>query len=152
MKNRKVYLAGSISGRSYDSIVTDYREKANYLEKLGYETFCPMTGKGYLRNEIKLKAHDYTHPASTNHAIYNRDKWMVQTVDIVLADLSHSKETVSIGTMMEIAWASMLGKHVVTVMPKGNIHNHAFVYEASDIVFETLKEALLYLADIVRDF
>lgn len=147
----KIYLAGSISGLSYDEVVNSYKNKSDILENNGYEILCPMTGKTYLRNEIQFKASDYENfPVSTNHAIFERDKWMVHQCDIILADLSLSGERVSIGTMMELAWASLLGKHTILILPKGNIHKHAFVLEAADIVFETEFEAFKYLADLAK--
>ncbi|HBD93671.1 MAG TPA: hypothetical protein DC057_05825 [Spirochaetia bacterium] len=145
----KIYLAGSISGLGYDEVVNSYKRKANILGISGYEILCPMTGKTYLRNEIEFKATGYKNfPVSTNHAIFERDKWMVQNCDIILADLSNSGERVSIGTMMELAWASLLGKHSIVILPKDNIHNHAFVLESADIIFETEFEAFKYLDDL----
>jgi nucleoside 2-deoxyribosyltransferase len=146
----KIYLAGPISGIGYDEVVDRYKKKSEYLNSLGYEVLCPMTGKTYLRNEIKLKASGYGFPVSTNHAIFERDKWMVSSSDIILADLSNSGDRVSIGTMMELAWASMLGKHTLIVLPEGNIHNHAFVLESGDIIFQTLEEAEKYLEDLAK--
>jgi len=145
----KIYLAGPISGKGYDEVINSYKKKTNILEIAGYEVLCPMTGKTYLRNEIELRASGYTNfPVSTNHAIFERDKWMVSNCDIILADLSNSGDRISIGTMMELAWASMLGKHTIIILPKDNIHNHAFVLEAADIIFETEIEAFKYLDDL----
>lgn len=144
-----VYLAGPISGKSYEEIVSRYAEKTNLLEQMGYMVLCPMTGKDYLRNEIEFRSEGYEqHPVSTSHAIFERDRWMVSQSDIVLADLSNSGDRISIGTMMELAWAALQNKHTILVMHSTNIHAHAFVYEASDIIFETLDEALEYLSKL----
>ena len=147
----KIYLAGPISGKSYDEVVDAYKKKSSLLKTYGYEILCPMTGKAYLRNELEFKASGYENfPVSTNHAIFGRDKWMVSNSDIILCDLSSSGDRVSIGSMMEIAWASMLGKHTIVVLPKENIHRHAFVLEAADIVFETIEDAYKYLKDFIN--
>jgi nucleoside 2-deoxyribosyltransferase len=141
-----VYLALPISGRSYDDVVKDIHDSKMILEDWGYTVFQPMTGKGYLRPEIEFKSHGFDNPVSTNHAILERDKWMVINCDVILLDLSRGSERVSIGGVMELAWASLLDKHTVVVLPKeNNIHNHAFVLEASDVVFETMDEAMDYL-------
>jgi nucleoside 2-deoxyribosyltransferase len=146
----KIYLSGPITGKGYDEVVDRYREKAELLRLMGYWVLCPMTGKPYLRNELESKASRYTHPpASSNHAIFERQKWVISGTDIVLVDLSNSGERVSIGTCFELAWASMLGKHTIVVMPEENIHQHAFVLEAADIVFETLEDAYKYLEDLI---
>lgn len=144
----KIYLAGPITGRGYDEVVDLYKKKASVLAEHGYDVLCPMTGKQHLRNEVEFKAHGFHHPVSSNHAIFERDAWMVQNTDIILVDLSNSGDRVSIGAMMELAWGSLLGKHTLTILPKENIHRHAFVLEASDIVFETEEEAFIYLADL----
>jgi nucleoside 2-deoxyribosyltransferase len=149
--NKRIYLAGPISGKGYDEVVDLYREKSQYFSDIGYDVLCPMTGKTYLRTEINLKAHGYEGmPQSTNHAIFERDKWMVSICDVVIADLSNCGERISIGTVMELAWASMLGKHTVVVMQKDNIHQHAFVIESADIIFETMDEARKYLRSLVK--
>jgi nucleoside 2-deoxyribosyltransferase len=103
-----------------------------------------MTAKGYLRTEIKFKASGYQNPVSTNHAIYERDKWMVEQCDIVLMDLTYAKFA-SIGCTMELAWASLLNKHTIIVMGEDNVHRHAFILEAADIIFATMDDAIGYL-------
>ena len=147
----KIYLAGPISGKSYDEVIDTYKKRSSLLKTYGYEILCPMTGKSYLRNELEFRSSGYDEfPVSTNHAIFERDKWMVSSSDIILCDLSSSGDRVSIGSMMEIAWASMLGKHTLVVLPKENIHRHAFVLEAADIVFERIEDAYRYLVELER--
>jgi nucleoside 2-deoxyribosyltransferase len=144
----KIYLAGPITGRGYDEVVELYKDKARTLSEFGFEVLCPMTGKTHLRNEIEFKAKGFGHPVSSNHAIFERDKWMVSNCDVILADLRNSGNRVSIGTMMECAWGAAFGKHVVVVMQDDNIHQHAFVLEAANIVFSDYNEAISYLREL----
>ena len=74
---------------------------------------------------------------------------MVQQADIVFADLTPANGVVSIGTMFELAWASQLNRHTVVAMEDGNIHQHAFVLEAADIIFSTAGEAVTYLKSLL---
>lgn len=141
----KIYVAHSISGLAYDDVMWYYSEIEVALK--GYEVLCPMRGKAYLRCEKELRAEGYQYPVSTNHAIIERDAWMVEQSDIVLVDLRWAK-SVSIGCMMELAWAHWLRKHTIVVMEQENIHRHAFVLEAADIVFEGIQEAIEYLRDL----
>lgn len=139
----RIYLAGPISGKGYDETVEMFESKIGRLK--GFEVWHPMLGKEALRNEMRFRAEGYQHVAvATNHAIFERDQWMVRNCDIVLADLSEAT-MVSIGTMYELAWASLLGKHTVVVLPEDGVHQHAFVRESADIVFPTVEEALSYL-------
>lgn len=151
----KIYLARPISGQSYKDVMNYYITTASALEANGFEVLCPMTGKSALRTEVEFKAHGYTHsPVSTNHAIIERDRWMVKSADIVYANLSNAPYA-SIGTCMELAWAHDHGKHSIVVMEDGNVHQHAFVLEAADIVFKTHLEAMEYLYSLkagVKDY
>lgn len=143
----KVYIAGKISGYSYDEVVNYFKQTADRLEKIGYETMHPMLGKSALRTEIAMKSEGYGNPESTNHAIIERDRWMVENSDIILCDLTMANR-VSIGSVMELAWAEYLHKLVIVVMENSNIHRHAFVLEAADVIFETIEEAFVYLENL----
>jgi hypothetical protein len=142
----KIYIAHQITGLTFDEVVDYYDWAKDYFGGLGYEVLCPMTAKGYLRTEYEHKAFvpkGYTNPISTNHAIFERDKWMVQNCDVLYCDFTGSGKILT-GCIFELAWATILGKHTVTVVPSGNIHQHAFVLEASDICFECTADALNY--------
>ena len=141
----KVYLAGPISGQSYADVVKMIDYKKGVLESFGYTVLNPMTGKKAIRTEIKLRSSGYGNPESTNHAIFERDKWMVSNTDVIFADFTDAGERASIGTCMEMAWGSLLGKYIVAVIHKDSVHDHAFLLEAADIVFETRESAIEYL-------
>jgi nucleoside 2-deoxyribosyltransferase len=125
-----------------------YIEQVSKLKSYGYDVLCPMIGKEYLKEEKSLHGEGYFTPSSNNHAIKARDMWMVRQSDILLADFS-SAEVASIGSCMELAWANMLGKHVISIIPEDNVHRHAFILECSDIVFTTISEAYIYLRGLV---
>ena len=144
----KIYIAHPISGDSFESVVSYYEHLRDRLIYRGYKVLCPMTGKGYLRTELKFKAHGYEgKPMSTNHAIVERDRWMIGQSDIILVDLLGATR-VSIGCMFELAWAMDIGKHTIVIMEMNNIHRHSFVIDAADVLFETLDEALDYLGNL----
>ena len=140
----KIYTAAPISGYGAEEVFGYFDGITKTLREMGYTPLCPMTGKDYMRCEREFRAQGYGQPLSTNHAIFERDRWMVTQCDIVLMNLTMAKE-VSIGCMMELAWASLLGKNTIVVMADGNPHQHSFVLEAADIVLPTLKDALDYL-------
>ena len=141
-----MYLVGPVTGQGYEQVSARLSSQVAALKRLGYAVLHPMMGKEYLRNEIEFRAHGYElWPASTNHAIFERDKWMVGQCDIVLADFSQSGDRTSIGSCFELAWAAWLGKHTIVVLPEQNVHRHAFVLEAADIVFQRTDEVMEYL-------
>lgn len=140
----KVYLAGAITGLSWEEVRARFREASELLSSIGYDVLNPLAGKGHLARETSLKATGYKHPTSTDRAIVGRDYWMVQQADIILCNLANSK-SVSIGSVCELAWAYSQHKHVIVVMEQQNIHQHSFVKEMADMVFETDDEAYRYL-------
>lgn len=145
----KIYIFGPISGKSYQEVMEYYTKLLTLLRGMSYQVFYPMLGKEYLRNDDNLRAEGYGHPISTNHAIVERDKWMVSQCDVLFGDFSQA-EKASIGSCCEIAWAGLLGKHVISVVPEGNPHDHAFILEMSDIVFRERDEALTYLQELAK--
>ena len=145
----KIYTAGPITGLSYDKVMDRYEKQVAILKSYGYDVVCPMTGKGYLKYEKALSSTGYKHPTATNHAIKGRDMWMVRYTDIVLVDFTDS-EVASIGSCMEMAWASMLGKHIVIVLPDNNIHKHAFILECADVIFNNITDAYEYLESLIK--
>jgi nucleoside 2-deoxyribosyltransferase len=142
----QIYLAHPISGLSGPE-VADYFDTIRTRIKR-WDILSPMTGKDELRTELKYRSSDYRLPVATNHAIVERDRWMVENADAILCDLTGA-EHVSIGCCMELAWAHAAGKHSVVVMERGNIHEHAFVHECADVRFETMNEAVAYLNTLV---
>ena len=144
----KVYVAGPISGKTADETFAYFEGVESRLEAIGFEVLTPMKGKNHLRKEGVFKPSGYTYPLSTNHAIFNRDHWMVSQADVILVNLLES-ERVSIGSMFELAWASHMDKHVVVVMPEEGIHTHSFVLEAANVIFRSLDEAITYLTELL---
>lgn len=147
----KIYVAHQITGLTFDQVVDYYGWAEEMFGSFGYEVLCPMTAKGFLRTDEleKFKPKDYKNPISTNHAIYERDQWMVRDCDVLYCDFTGSEKAL-MGCLFELAWAALLGKHTVTVVPPGNIHQHAFVLEASDICFETADKAVNYLKYLIE--
>lgn len=143
----KIYLAGSISGLSYDEIVARYKQQISFFEGIGFSVLFPMLSKGYLRNEKNINSTGYTQPPSTDKAIVGRDCWMVHQCDIIFADLTRNPSCPSLGTVSELSWAYLLHKHSVVAMPDDSVHQHAFVKQQADIVVPTVQDAFVYFSD-----
>jgi hypothetical protein len=148
MKN-KLYLAHPMSGLSGKEIF-DYFDTAKDKLNKYYDILSPVTGKDYLRTIDKAIPSGYKNPISNDHAIFQRDTWMVSQSNIVFCDFTGS-EKISIGCCMELAIASWLNKHTIVVMDKNNVHKHSFILEAADIIFDTLEEGLNYLIELGND-
>lgn len=148
-----VYLAGPISGQSYDGSV-DWRYEAHDTLANEMECVSPMRGKEFL-DQLKgsLPANNegwekqgfkpLEKELIGQHAIIRRDFWDVARCDMLLANLLPAEETnmVSIGTMFELSLALWFRIPVVVVMNEDNIHNHYFVRESAWVVVATMEEA-----------
>jgi nucleoside 2-deoxyribosyltransferase len=141
----KVYCGHQITGLSPREVFDYYDRVRKDLAGLGYHVLSPMTAKEQFdrADEPEFKSTGYTGTAG-DHAIVERDCWMVQQADIVFMNLLGMTRA-SIGCTSELAWAYLLRKHVVLVMEKENIHQHAFIKEMADIVFETYERGVDYL-------
>ncbi len=149
---KTVYLAGPITGLSFTG-ATDWREQFQHKLGVYIKAMSPLRSKDYLKNE---KSIGDSYEAGSNHSagpsqlvhvmsgqkgITTRDRYDVMTCDVILVNLLGATR-VSIGTVMEIAWADMLRKPIVLVMEKeGNLMDHAMVRESCGFRVETLDEA-----------
>jgi len=135
-----IYLAGPISGLSYGES-TDWRQYVMDNLHDDVEGLSPLRAKGYLKG-IETLADQYRDwPLSTQKGIYARDKWDCERADVVLVNLLGAK-TVSIGTVMEIAWAAQKNTPIVLVMEEDNIHQHAMLNEACPFIVDSLEKAI----------
>ena len=143
-----VYLAGPIKNRTYSG-ATSWREYVKILlEDDGIDAFSPMRAKQYLKgldevgNDL-LKDSYAQFPLSTNKAILHRDRHDCTKCDIVLVNLLGA-EQVSIGTVMEVAWADAARVPVVLVMEKdgSNPHEHGLLVEACGFRVDSLDEGI----------
>lgn len=148
LKSLSIYLAGSISGKTVEEVRDYFTNFTKMFSDMGYQVYSPMTGKGNLRVSKTYDPLGYTLPVATDHAIFNRDRWMVGKADIIFCNLFNSIH-VSIGSMMELAWARELRKHIIIVMEERNIHEHAFVIECADIRFTDIDDAISYVESLI---
>ncbi len=111
---KSVYLAGPISGCSYEGC-TDWREYAKRELSLSeISGTSPMRAKNYLSKEKSI-SDSYETVLSCSKGITTRDRYDVRTCDILLANLLDAKK-VSIGTIGELFWADAFRKPIITII------------------------------------
>lgn len=139
----KVYLAGPISGQTYDQ-AEGWREFARRaLETHGVEAFSPMRAKEYLKYEGTIGPYVQSpNVMSSAKGITTRDRWDCTRADVVLANFAEDGGRVSVGTCVELGWADLARVPVVAVLPEGNVHEHPMVEELVGMRVDTLGEAL----------
>lgn len=147
--NHTVYLAGQISGLNYAG-ATEWRDDViRQFEEVGVKGLSPMRCKEYLAGMVDLDKNCVEYGAinclSSPRGIMTRDRFDCTRCDVLLVNLLGA-DRVSIGTVMEIAWADLSRIPIVCVMEPGNVHEHAMVGEALGYRVHTLQEAV----DIVK--
>ncbi len=153
--NRSVYLAGPITGDTYEEARYGWRQefedmiyKYNVILDPVDRIKCvsPMRGKEHLLDAgdgaLSAQADSYDVAISTNKAIVTRDYNDVTRTGCMLANLLGVSK-VSIGTMVEFGFAHANRKPIIMVMEKDglNPHDHGFVTEIAGYWVETLEEA-----------
>jgi nucleoside 2-deoxyribosyltransferase len=139
---KRVYLAGPITGLSFEGC-TDWREYAiKELDTVGITGLSPMRSKDYLQRE-RIVGDCYDDKVlSCARGIITRDRWDTTRCDIILVNLLGA-EKVSIGTIIELAWADLSRTPSIVVMePDQNVHEHSMVREMIGFRVETLEEGL----------
>jgi len=151
-----IYLAGPITGLSHQE-ATDWRDnfeedincgfmQANYVKCLS-----PMRNKEHLKKVDKIDSlgHD-TSPLSTSRGIMARDYFDTRRCDLLVVNFSGTTR-VSIGTVMEVAWAYMLQKPVIVIGESDNIHVvHAMMTEAISYRVDTVYAAAVLARQILE--
>lgn len=149
MKNPSIYLAGPISGCTFKGCTT-WRKEFRELMPEGVECLSPMRDKEYLDAE-ELIEHDYPDQVlSCQRGIMTRDFFDCTNATLIVVDLRGATR-VSIGTVMEIAWAYATRTPVVAIMePEGNLHDHPMVREAIGFRVETPEQAARVVRSILN--
>lgn len=140
--NKLVYLAGPITGCSYGGC-TDWRnDSINRLALHGITGLNPMRAKEYLKAEKAITGSYEDKVMSCARGIITRDRFDTFRSDVLIVNFLGAKK-VSIGTVMEVAWADSNRTPIIVVMEKeGNPHDHPMVNEATGFRVETLDEAI----------
>ena len=137
----KIYLAGPISGLTYDD-AQEWRDVARKALLPEIEAFSPLRNKQYLRDVGVLQQSYAISPMSTDRGIMTRDHFDCMTSDLILCYLKGATQ-LSAGTIMEIGWAFAYRKPLVVVIePNGNPHDHPMIREAIGYRVEELDHAI----------
>lgn len=145
--NYKVYLAGPISGLPYKE-ATDWREKVNNDSPYWIKTISPLRSKNYLKSELVIGDNYKDFPLSTGKAITSRDYNDVKRSDAILVNLLGTTK-ISIGTVMEIAWAKSFSIPVILVMEDNNIHDHCMIRGSVGFVVNSLEAGIDVLVNVL---
>ena len=150
----KVYLAGPIAGFSYDT-ATYWRDTiSKMVSEFSIICYSPLRGESYEDNQVPLdnqgsRAYNGVPIAPRNFV--RRDWHDVKTSDAMVVLLPADAKTISIGTMIEIGWASALDIPMIGIIPHGEwgIHQHPFLDELFTFQVRTVYEAVQILKTLL---
>ncbi len=152
--NSTIYLVGPITGCTFEEC-TEWREGfTKRLAEHGIRGLNPMREKDDLRGlDGGIIHHTYEgRPLSSQRGITARDYFDCRRVDLIIANFLGT-EKVSIGSVMEVAWAHAHRVPVILVMEEsGNPHDHAMLRECSPFRVTSLEEALHVAVSILEAY
>ena len=138
---KKIYLAGTITGLTYEGAALGWREEIKILLP-EFDLFSPMRAKDFLAGEGVLEGSYAYNPMSSKQGILGRDRNDVHTCDLMIANFLEDAGNKSLGTAMEFGWADAWRKPIIMVAEQDNPHReHPMLNGASVYIVETLDEA-----------
>ncbi len=144
----KVYLAGPISGLSYDG-ATDWREGVAAALAPDIAGYSPLRGKHYLQHETSIGDSYEQSLLSSQAAITARDRNDCRTCDLIVFNFLGATKA-SIGSCIELGWGDAFGKPMILVMePEGNVHDHAMVRQVCGWRTRSLDEAVAVIRAVL---
>jgi nucleoside 2-deoxyribosyltransferase len=142
-----VYLAGPISGLNFEG-ATDWRQHAKAeLGQFGIKALSPLREQEHLKEvgvftDAAKETARFKSPMSMPKGLTVRDRWDATRCDVLLVNLLGATK-VSIGTVMEIAWADLSGIPIVCAIEEtGNPHEHAMLNDRIGFRVPTLWDAI----------
>ena len=146
----RVYLAGPITNLTYNDCV-GWRQEVKDRVGPHIQTYSPMRGKQRLKEIAAgspiLDCYE-DNPITTAKGINMRDFNDVKRADALFVNMLGATK-VSIGTVMEVAWARSMNKPVVCVMEKDNIHQHSMFNYACGYIVDTLDDGIELLNQLL---
>jgi nucleoside 2-deoxyribosyltransferase len=137
----KIYLAGPITGLSWEEATTWRTKVTGELQPFGIECFSPLRAKNYLSHLDKLEDKYDAYCLSTARGIYTRDKWDSMRCDLLFVNFLGASR-VSIGTVLEIAWADSKKTPIIVVMEENNVHRHSMITECVGFNVSTVQDGI----------
>ena len=151
----KVYLAGSISGLTYEGATEGWREEFKRL--LGEITppmvkcYSPMRAEEHLIGKGPISPKAYTgDPWSVARSIVIRDRNDVRTCDVMVACFLESGGRISLGTGLEFGWADAWQKPIIMIAAEDDPHRqHPMLAPTAGYVTDNLQEAATLTRNIL---
>lgn len=142
-----VYACGPMNGHSLseanswrEDVKRFFKENSNNIRLIS-----PTRGK--VETDCLATDYDGTYRSNSKY-IYYRDRADVKRCDSLLAYLPITTQNLSVGSILEIGWATVLGKPIFLVTQNKLLIDHPLISNSCTWIGETLEEAV----EVVLDF
>lgn len=140
--SKLVYLAGPITGCSFEECVRWREEFCEELTPLGIECLSPMRGKGYLKNESSILDSYSSLLLCEDKGIMSRDHFDCNRADVIVFNVLGARKP-SLGTTMEAAWGFHRHTPMVWIMEQnGNPHDHSMLRQCMNFIVPGITQAI----------
>jgi nucleoside 2-deoxyribosyltransferase len=127
----KIYCAGPIAQKTYDQSEL-WRNEFKALVEPHIECFSPLRGKQHLRAQgVLCPSAIYSDPLCTDRGILIRDHLDCMRADLIVCNLL-DLDLVTIGSVMECAWAYAYRKPLILIMADQSVHDHPMLRAVTD--------------------
>lgn len=149
---KHVYLAGPIQGCDWAG-ANDWRIKiSEELYKAGIQGISPLRCEPLVGETYNAQ---YTDPRfGTARAIGSKNVYDVRTCDMCLIYLPKPEEGrhQSYGTIIEMAWAHIIGTPTVVVSDDPDILSHPVISTCASWLLESLEDALEVMTGVLGGY
>jgi len=149
----KVYLAGPIIPVDLETAMGWRRRARQLLELSGISAYSPIRGTVNLLPNVGRIGSDITkyqkHPLTTASGMTARDRYDVQSSDLIIANLLNATEK-TCGTAIEFGWADAFGVPVIMVIePSGSLAEHPMLSAIAEFRVSNMDDACVLTAQIL---
>lgn len=150
--HKNVYLAGPISGLSYDEATGWRNMVTQHLAERGIKCHSPLRGRAFNPSEWDTSMPMGNPLLSDIRGMFARDRFDATHCTVLFVNLIGAKR-VSLGSCMEIAWANLLQIPVVLCMEcAGNIHENTFMLEAVDYRVASVEDGITVVTSFLESY
>lgn len=143
---KTVYLAGPITGQT-TAQANDWRTSlCKKLDDIGIRGISPLRCEPKTDGVYKLFYDDICF--GTPKAIAGKNFYDVKNCDLTLAYLPQ----ISVGTIIEIGWATSLQKPIVVVSDLDGIKNHPLIQECTNWIVPDFEHAYAIISGLMGDY
>ena len=152
-----VYLGGPIAGHTSESAKWWREDLQNHFKSTNIRMISPLRcepeiGEGEVYDAEGIAAKDCICFGS-DKAIHAKNMLDVKSCDLMIACMfAEQIKSISLGTMLEIGWASALGKPIILITDDDRLKKHPVVKESVNWIVPTLEDAQLIVYGLFNDY